>query len=651
MVAVGRIADYATAGNGAMGQPLADMLATNLARVAGLRMVSSARMYEVLGQVASTGDTTAGAIVAAARRTGATELVDGALYDVRAGRLRLDLRRVDLASGAVLRAYTVEGPDLFALADSGTAQLVGDIGGTAPSSSLADVSTRSVTAYRLYEEGLRAFYQSDVPAAERLFQSALQEDSAFAMAQYYYSQSVTQGTRSDALSRLKRAVDLAERASDRERLLIKATWAFSNSSPATRAYAETLMVRYPAELEGYLMAGQGAILEGDYGAAHRPLMEVVARDSLGLSGKAVRCLACEALETLGVCYGQEDSGAAALRTSRLWIHLQPGSSRAWRGHAAQLARLGQVDSALAALKHADSLDPGAPSAWRYLFALQLWNNRLGEAEELAWRESQTGPVPERAEALWDLAIIYRHQGRLNEALTAASRFRQEQADVQSWGAAPSTAYMQGQVLFEQGKFRPAAALFDSISRLRIAEEDSSAAARNQIWTWTHMATALAALGDTARLAGVADTLQRLGRVSALGRDRRLHHYVRGLLFRARGQLEPAVAEFRAAMLSPNMGYSRINLELGAALVQLGRPAEAVPVLQSALRGSFEGSNLYVTHTELHDLLARAFEAAGQADSAAYHYRIVVKAWERADPQFGPRRLDAAARAARLGKTS
>jgi hypothetical protein len=70
---------------------------------------------------------------------------------------------------------------------------------------------------------------------------------------------------------------------------------------------------------------------------------------------------------------------------------------------------------------------------------------------------------------------------------------------------------------------------------------------------------------------------------------------------------------------------------------LGRPSEAVAVLQSALRGGIEGSSLYVTQTELHEALGGAWEAAGRLDSAVVQYRHVVAAWRDADPGFRARR--------------
>ena len=59
------------------------------------------------------------------------------------------------------------------------------------------------------------------------------------------------------------------------------------------------------------------------------------------------------------------------------------------------------------------------------------------------------------------------------------------------------------------------------------------------------------------------------------------------------------------------------------------------------RGEIDASNLYITRTDLHELLAQAFDAAGHRDSAAAHYKAVLTAWRRADPVYQGRRARAA----------
>ena len=85
------------------------------------------------------------------------------------------------------------------------------------------------------------------------------------------------------------------------------------------------------------------------------------------------------------------------------------------------------------------------------------------------------------------------------------------------------------------------------------------------------------------------------------------------------------------------------------LLERGRAREAVDVVSPALFGSLEASNGYITRTELHDLLARAFDALHEADSAASHYRSVVGAWTGADQQFRGRYAIAQSRLAQLAR--
>ena len=97
---------------------LVDMMATNLARV-GISVVSPAHI-ESLRQ----NGTTAGA----AREAGATQLIDGSVYALGTGLVRLDLRRVDLATGHIVDVRTMSGPDMFVLLDDGAAALAASLG-------------------------------------------------------------------------------------------------------------------------------------------------------------------------------------------------------------------------------------------------------------------------------------------------------------------------------------------------------------------------------------------------------------------------------------------------------------------------------------------------------------------------------------------
>jgi len=651
VIAVGSISDYASADSAGIGHALRDMLATNLARSPDLTVVSGARLLEVERQMDGGAAPAPGAIVPVARQAGATALVDGSLYQLANDTLRFDLRVTSLRNGNVLRAYTVTGRDPFALADSATVLLAQYLGSTAPTGTVADATTRSVTAYRLYEEGLRSYYLRDAGSAERLFDAALSQDSTFAMAAYYFALA-SRTTRVEFIRRLRRAVSLAGRASDRDRLIILGGWAESNNLLSLQPIAETLATRYPTEVEGHYYLGRALVNGGSFLEAIAPLHRVEVMDSLSLRGSTGRCAACDALHQQVAAFMLADSMRAAERVTRRWIAARPNDwvPRLVLGRI--LTIVGRIDEAKAAFRLSDSLDVLAGnwepmvSLWTHEGQFALADDRLKrEIDKGAGAKGGTAEAVNTNEARWFLAISLRYQGRLNEALGEATAFRFGGFgnDRPPPGAVELAALQQAQVLRELGRYREAAALFDSVSHFTVPGTDSAASRSGRVWSLTHEAGALAAGGDTARLEALADTIEAYGSGSNLARDSRIHHHVRGLLFAARGNDSTAVTEFRHAIFSTSAGYTRTNVEMAKALLRLGRYAEAIAILEPALRGPLEASNLYVTYPEIRLLLAQAYAGNGERDRANRELDWVRRAWVRADAFVKPQ-LDSAVRA-------
>ena len=645
VLAVGAIRDFTGADTGAIARALPQLLATNLARLAEIQVISGARLYEIQGQLDGGQDSGGhGVTSAAARRAGATELLEGELYQRPNGSLRLDLRRVRLADGQVIGSYTSEGDDPFALVDAITSEVA--LAAGLPSSALrvAEVTTPSLTAYQLYEAGLWAFYrEGDRNTAHRLFHAALAEDSGFAMAAYYAAMSTRWGGDWDA--DLRRAGRLANRASDRERLLIRGTWGLAWPGIDPVAAAETLASRYPTEPDGDLLVADGVIwLRGDYPKAIRHLRRVVTMDSLALRARGARCLACDALDLLIQVYAMADSPSARLRVSREWVQLQPQSLHARERLASTFRDLGRYNEARAAFDTLARIR-GA-GVWDTLFLVTI-EIRAGEFEraDRGLRELlRVGDKGLQAEARWYLASSLREQGRDREAIAVARALHR--SDPSHW----EYQAQEAMALLELGRPRETAALFDSLSRVQ-THPSPAMVARLRAWLLTHAATALAAAHDTAALAAVADSIEALADRVGPARDRYYPSYARGLVLASRGRLPEAAAMLRAAFPSPTLGYTRVNLELGKLALQAGHPREAIEVLQPPLRGGGDVETAtYVTHTELHLFIGRAFDAAGQLDSAVAHYRWVLNAWKRADPEFTARRDSVRARLLALGRT-
>jgi tetratricopeptide (TPR) repeat protein len=625
--------------------PIADLLATSLARLPSMQVLSNARLIEIEQSLTRNG--TAPPVTEIARRAQATELLGGTVYRIGTDSMVLELQRIDVRSGKVLHGYRVGASDVFTLVDRATAEIARAAAVARPAEGIADVTTRSLVAFRFYQEGLRSFYNNDLSAARRLFQSAVGEDSAFAMAMWYLGRTDGATENPAGWEHYASALRLAAGASERERWLITSSYLIADSRATARIVAESLTTRFPSDPDGLWLLGVAAAVASDYELGANMLRRAIAVDSTLEVHAGPACRLCDAYESLIYLYLSADSIATARSVAEESVRRVPASARAW----AMLAHVAwaQDDSLRAFAAEAESrkLMPNVGQAEISPAVLRLlWR---GDYEQGLDRMISLGSLHPgvRPDARWYAVIALRNLGRLREALDL------------SWGRVPGNepravlnvavdTLLPTLVRFEQGDARPCVALFARPGRRRdptFRMQWPGHAAREEAWEWARLAMCRAEARDTGSLAAIADTLQRLGAISGYGRNQRLHHYVRGLLWKARGNEEEAAAEFRAAISSPNLGFTRINYELGKALLSLQRPVEAVAILQPALRGDLDASNLYVTRTEIHELLAMAWERAGRADSAGAHWGAVEGAWRHADPQFRARYEFARARLA------
>ena len=635
MLAVGTIRQVAARDSAEL-SPMADLLATSLSQLPSMQVLSSARLIEI--EQSLTRDGTKPGAAEVARRARATELLEGTVYRRGGDSLVLELRQTDLKTGRLLHGYRVAAGDVFTLVDRATAEIARAADVARPARGIAEVTTGSLVALRMYQEGLRSYYGSDMLAARRLFQSAVDEDSTFAMAMWYLGRVKSAMGLPDADDFLA-ALRLASRASDRERLLITADILRRDSRTASVAVAESLVARYPSDPDGYWTLGVAVAAASDYTRGLEALRRAIALDSSLEVRPGTWCRVCDAYANLTGTYLWMDSILAAVNVAEEFVHRDPESPAAW-GNLSNI--LWEADDSVGAT-NAESqffrLFPGARRSG--ISPATLSQIKRGEYDQatqtllgLARSNDQV-----RTDARWYGLIALRNQGRLRDALRIA-RGNLPPGDPW-WGFDPEPDRVNASIIeLEQGK--P-----DScITQMKAEPEQPhikqrgllwpGQAARETAWAFGRLAMCQASVGDTSDFAMIADTLRQLGFISNYGRDRRLHHYVRGLLWKARGKPEQAVAEFQAAISSPNFGFTRINYELGQLLLQLGRPGDAVAILQPALRGALDASNLYLSRTEIHELLAKAWDSAGQADSARVHWAEVERAWRGADPQFRAR---------------
>lgn len=635
VLAVGRIEDFGGPDSMAASRMASAMLATSLARFDDVAVVTSSRLFELVPRNA---DTSRSALVDAARRAGATEIVEGEFIALPNHVLQLDARRVDVTRRLVRAGYRVSGADRVALLDSVTSLIAADLGAGRPRAPPTQVSTRSPVAFRLYEEGLRAFFRLDAPAASRLFRAAMREDSTFAMAVYYAWRSAAMVGDSTERQLALRAQTLASTAPARDRLLIVTHVRAASFDVRALASAETLAARFPADPEALIRAAEAL---PDLSRSIGLINQSIALDSA--AGDGAICRLCDALNLLIARYVWADSDAAVERTFTRWRALRPHDAQPWGLESDWLIGLKRRVAAESAMGRFKALggSAGEMPVERLVRSLRMDDFRAVDStcdEVLA-----THDPAQFIEYRWYCTLGLRMEGRYRDALGLVRDGRVPRSGIVRREVAID-GYNRAILDWEMGRPATAADQFMTIAEEARAADNRAGRVDPRVMPWllTLAASAFVAGGDTVAARRLVDSIEVAGSRSAFPRDPLLHHFVRGLLYARARRDDAALREYRAAISSPTFGFTRINYELGKTLLTLQRPGEGIPLVQAALHGGIEGSGLYVTHTELHELLAQLFDAAGQRDSAAAHYRVVVAAWSFADPVLWSRR-DAAAR--------
>lgn len=615
---------------------LRSLLTTDLSQLSGVRVLSEGRLYEMVARAGGSVDVR-DHVLLAARRAGATEMVEGTLHRREGGGYRLELQRVGVDRGTVSGAMVLEAARLGDLVTQATSQIAAAHRVALPVRALGELTSQSLLARSSYQRGLRAMYGGDRDEALRHFNAALEIDSQFAAAAYYAANLTAFSEALGPLMRqVARAAEAADSAPERERLQIRTLWAMRSNDPRQVAYAESLANRYPAEPEGRYRLGMALVHAGDFLGGIEQLREAIAVDSALFAtalASDIPCWSCDAMRMVAQTYILMDSMDAAARWVDAWRRANPADHTSPVMYRAVLLDVaGRRADAVALVR--DSMDAAFRAAVQFDYEME-WAIRAGdfaEAERLIAAELASSVPQRHGYAYWWKAILLRTRGQNRAALKAIDQFCSLQTP------SDDCAQLRGYVLAQLGRAGEGATAL----RRRLAVTDPNSvvmpglSARRRTWLLTHLGTMLAASGDTMALARVADSAERMGRLSAYGRDRRLHHYLRGLLAMARGQTALAERSFQAAEWSPIYDFSNSRYLRAVALLQLERPADAAAVLDPLKRRVVNSMGSYLSQADVHALLAEALLAAGRRAEAEEHLAWVARAWEQADPQVAAR---------------
>jgi len=238
---------------------LPEMLTTDLSSSAGLEVIATQRLHDLLASAGRDPEQGLDRSTTAelARWAGADVVISGSVFQ-SGGRFRIDAQAYDTSTGTVLAAHKAEGEELFALVDQLTTGLLTGLN-VAPETEDSGSITTSDVAFQAFVAAKEHYENLMFEEAANEFARALDADPGFALARLHLTMnSIAGGDVESALPSLKRVASESDRLPEAERLLTQALGAYyvDRDPEAGTAYIEELVRRFPRHDGAYVFWGR-----------------------------------------------------------------------------------------------------------------------------------------------------------------------------------------------------------------------------------------------------------------------------------------------------------------------------------------------------------------------------------------------------------
>jgi tetratricopeptide (TPR) repeat protein len=410
----------------------------------------------------------------------------------------------------------------------------------APAATSADripITTSSEEARQLYVKGRDLSEKLRATDARALFEQAAAKDPGFALAQVGLAN--TAGTAKEFFAAVDRAVALAGKASEPERLTVCALDAGAKGEPARQKDCLTrLVAACPDDERAHNQIAAFYFGRQEYEAAVAEYEKAIAIDPAF----------SQPYNQLGYSYRFLGKLPEAERAFKTYIELIPNDPNPYDSYAELLMKMGRFEESIRSYERALAVDSNFVASY-----IGIGNDRvfMGQPAEARKSYAKLAAVArndgERRLAHFWTAMSYVHEGATDEALAELQKMAAiDRAGKDLVALAGSIAQM-GNVLLEAGRVDEAAARFrerdTTIDEADVAAQVKEAAHRQALFDEARVALAR---GDVATGRAKASSYAAAVAAKSVPFELRQSHELAGRIALAEKAYPTALAELRQA---------------------------------------------------------------------------------------------------------
>jgi len=382
------------------------------------------------------------------------------------------------------------------------------------------------------------------------FDKAISLDPGFALAEL--NRANVSPTGKEFFEHLNKAVSLAGKASNGERLLILGNEAGANGDAAKqKEYLEQLVAAYPNDerahfnLGGYHFAQQ----EIPQAIEHYKKATEIAPDY------------SPAYNILGYAYRQNEDYANAEKAFKKYIELIPNDPNPYDSYGELLLKMGKYDESIVQYRKALSIDPNFIASHSGISADLMYQNKPSEAAaELQQIANKARSDAETRTALFNQTVVDVDSGQWEKALAGLDKQYALGEKTNDLPAMTGDLQFRGNILLEMGKPDEAKVAFEKL--VKMTDESSlSADIKANTKLFHHFNLARVAIGKNDLNAAKAEAAEFEKGVMAKNNpaQKRQAHSLNGLLALEEKNYDKALTELQQANLQNPYDLFRICL--------------------------------------------------------------------------------------------
>jgi tetratricopeptide (TPR) repeat protein len=420
----------------------------------------------------------------------------------------------------------------------------------APDSGKVPITTSSEEAKKEFIQGRDLSEKLLANDSVQHFDKAISLDPTFASAELARANSAP--TAKDFLEHLNKAVGLADKASDGEKLQIMAVQAANNGDAIKqKEYLEKLVAAYPNDERAHFALGGFHFGQQEMSDAlehYKKATELNPNYSI-------------AYNMLGYSYRQQEDYADAEQAFKKYIELIPNDPNPYDSYAELLLKMGRFDESIVQYNKALALDSHWNPGYFGIAADLMYQNKWPEAEaELQKMADASRNDGELRTAYFGMAVVNSDGGHFDKALAAMDKeyaVAQKKNDVAAMAA---DLQAKGNIQAEMMKYDEATKTFDR-SHEMIQSSSLSQEIKDNSTLLHHFNMAAVAIGkkDLASAKTHANAYLKGAEISKNPAQMKQVHELAGRIALAQKDYDKAISELQQANLQDPRNIYRMSM--------------------------------------------------------------------------------------------